>query len=283
MINIDIVDNTIKIKNCDINLDKTFNSGQCFRWNKYNNRWIGVVGNKIYTLEQDNDTAVSAKVYVNDTQGLDINNLVHDLIVYLDLETDYSELKESLHDDYAIKAYNFSKGIKILNQDIWETIISFIISQRNNIPKIKSTIEKLCIYFGDKLIDNVRNKIYTFPSADILARASLDEISKTGCGYRTEYIKDLAVNVSNGSIDIKELITLDTDLLLNKLQSIYGIGPKIANCISLYGLHRLEAFPIDVWMQRIIDREYNGNINIASYGKFAGVMQQYMFYYERRS
>ena len=169
-----------------------------------------------------------------------------------------------------IKAIDFGYGIRILRQDLWETIVSFIISQRNNIARIRGIIDRLCRPFDD-----------VFPSPTLLKDYSEDDFKMLGLGYRAKYIVSLVKAVLNGELDLDYLKTLSTQETMKYLQKFNGIGSKVANCIALFSLHKIDAFPIDVWIKRIIDTHYNGEFPIEKYAPFAGIVQQYMFFYAR--
>lgn len=259
-----------------IDIDKTFNCGQCFRWNKINRHWVGVVANRVYQVAQDKDIVAVREL----TNGFNTQADIEKIIKYLDLDTDYSVLKPLETDVFAHEAMKSGKGIRILRQDTWEALISFIISQRNNIPKIKSTVKKLCEALGDK-IETSAGVYYTFPSPQRILEANKSDLIKIGLGYRDAYIISAAERVQAGSVNLSKLssASVSSSKALAELQSMYGVGPKVANCVLLFGMHKLDAFPIDVWMERVIDRYYNGEIDIGSYGSLSGLMQQYMFYH----
>lgn len=266
--------------NSNIDLDKTFNCGQCFRWNKLGDFWVGVVRNKVYAIKKVDNTLIT-------TATPDEFNYLRD---YLDLDADYTiEIPDT--DRFALESAKFGNGIRILKQEPWEMLISYIISQRNNIPKIKSTIEKLCKAFGKELdIQDVNgnkynHKFYGFPSVDELSVLNTDDLHDIGLGYRDEYIIKAAKEVASGRLKLESLLDnkVSGDEAVNILLSLRGVGPKVANCVALFGLHKLDMFPIDVWIQRVIDTYYNGSIDISHYGNMAGVVQQYMFYYIKYS
>lgn len=271
------------IDKATLDLDKTLDCGQCFRWKKQDNlTWRGVVKDKIYSIGR---TELNGEdCLLTDATVEDWNNTLYD---YFDLGTDYSSLSVPESDKFAQQAQKFGRGIRILKQDNWEALVSFIISQRNNIPKIKGTIERLCFKYGDPIYQyNSKGEpsphiYYSFPSADTISKLDIEDLDGIGLGYRDEYIIMAAKAVTNKWIDLEELEkeTMTGNLAVLKLTGLRGVGPKVANCVALFGLHKLSMFPIDVWIQRIIDIHYNGNIDVEAYGKLAGLMQQYMFYY----
>lgn len=238
-------------------------SGQCFRINKEGGDcWSVFAFNRCLKIQQ---LGRLCRFDCSDEEFKIWRN-------YFDLNTDYSKIKAMVYksaDQYLIDAVNFGYGIRILKQDLWEVIVSYIISQRNNIVRIKHTIEKLCIPFGGN-----------FPTANDLENYSEADFVKLGLGYRVKYLYNMVQFVSTGgNIDI--LREMSYDSAIKYLKQFNGIGDKIANCIALFGLYKTEAFPIDVWIQRIIDKYYNGHFDFRRYKKYAGIIQQYMFFYER--
>lgn len=199
---------------------------------------------------------------------------------YFDLDTDYTKFINSIdkEDEYLTKAAQYGYGMRILRQDPFETLISFIISQRKNIPAIKASVEKLSRAFGHDIGGD-----YSFPSVKELSMADFLELSKCSLGYRASYIFKTVEMINTGKFDLDKLKSdqLTSEELTSRLMALPGVGIKVANCTSLFGFHRLEAFPRDVWIKRIEDKYYNGHFDEDRYPGFAGVLQQYMFYYER--
>jgi N-glycosylase/DNA lyase len=192
---------------------------------------------------------------------------------YFDMQRDYGAIKEhvrSTNDAYLIAAINYGYGIRILKQDLWETIVTFIISQQNNISRIKNIITKLCEPYGDR-----------FPTPDLLEKYTEDDLLSLGLGYRAKYLKNISRAVLDGDLNLNELKNTNYSNVINCLKQFDGIGNKVANCIALFGLHKIEAFPVDVWIKRIIDDQYCGNFDLERFSKYAGVIQQYMFFYQR--
>lgn len=229
---------------------------------------------------------------------------------YFDLQTDYAAFVNAAADDdlYLQKAVRFGSGIRILRQELWEMIITFLISQQKTIPNIRALVESLCLHYGNRcpipedtavsfgLPDSV---FYTFPTPEQLSRASLDDLQELKLGYRAKYIKRVCESACAGELDLALLKELDYPHAMKYLTGFYGIGEKVANCVCLFGLHQIEAFPVDTWIQKILLREYAPKTCHSSsvprsglckflageyfsrYQGFAGVMQQYIFYYER--
>ena len=222
---------------------------------------------------------------------------------YFDLETDYNAYIRGIDpmDDYLSKAAAFGNGIRILNQDLWEMIITFIISQQKTIPAIRALVEALSERYGTryKFPSTVSGYYCAFPTPEELNRASLDELLALKLGYRAKYIKRTCEDVCSGKLDLDRLRGMDYADSMEVLLSCYGIGIKVANCICLFGLHHIGAFPVDTWIKKILLREYapkshcTGHVpetrlcealiaeNFSKYPGFAGVLQQYIFFYER--
>ncbi len=199
---------------------------------------------------------------------------------YFDLETDYSRFIESIDpsDRYLSAAADFGRGIRILNQDSWEMLITFIISQRKNIPAIRSAVEAICRCRGTK-----KDGYYAFPTPEQLASASMDELRGCGLGYRTEYVYLAAHSVAENPSILSDLKEISYDEIIEALLKFKGVGAKVANCVALFGYHKIEAFPIDVWIKRVLDEHYGGVFPIEKYKGYAGVMQQYIFYFARKN
>lgn len=242
----------------NFNLDQIYASGQVFRWEKNKDEdesyWL-------YCFRRETKVKqIDCKIFVS---RYDIPYEFND---YFDLNTDYLEIETEVyhtHDKYLIKCYEHSKGIRILRQDLWEVLITFIISQNNNIPRIKKSVKALC------------SKCH-FPTPEELMEMDL---SDKGLGYRDKYIKDACKHFMNPNY-VKLLHDKDHNIVRDALKDICGVGDKVADCVRLFGLHHLEAFPIDTHIKQVIDREYSGKMPDWVESKYAGVFQQYIFYYE---
>ena len=243
-----------RTKNFD--LDQIYKSGQCFRWEKctmFGYR-IPISDEEIWIYKYGTDLCARC----------DNENNVKD---YFDLETDYLKIETEVyhtHDKYLIKCYEHSKGIRILRQDLWETLVTFIISQNNNMPRIEYSVKSIC------------NGTCHFPTPEELMEMDL---SDKGLGYRDKYIKDACRHFMNPRYVLR-LCSNDHDVVRDALKDIRGVGDKVADCVRLFGLHHLEAFPIDTHIKQVIDREYCGKMPEWVHSKYAGVFQQYIFYYE---
>lgn len=264
-----------------INLTKTFDCGQCFRWDKIGSLFTGITNKGILHIKELGTNQGKDYFIISEPE----NNIQY-VVDYLGLNDDYSYLSTIQLTDIEKSMVEFGKGIRILHQDIWETIVSFIISQRNNIPKIKTSINRLCDRLGS---DNNKNyydrfeQFKMFPTAEQILTGGRKVLDDCGLGYRTDYILLIAQEFINNKAEFLKYLgdEYTGQETVDFLQQFKGIGPKVANCIALFGYNKLDMFPIDVWIQRAIDKEFNGSIDIYKYGKLAGLMQQYIFYYEK--
>lgn len=259
----------------DFDIKQSCECGQCFRWNESENGYKGVIHNRLISVSQPrkNHLVIS---------GADKGSI--DLVLdYFDLDNDYALIKESFSDDETLaKAVGHGWGIRVFKQDIWETLISFIISANNNIPRIKGIIERLCENFGEKMQSGA-DTFYSFPEPQTLAQLDEKNLAVIRAGFRTKYILDAARKVSSGEIDLKMLPHLPYEEAKRQLMTIKGVGLKVSDCVLLFGAHRLEAFPVDVWIKRILENYYGSDYDIKKFGRYAGVAQQYLFYYGREN
>ena len=259
----------INIGSC-FDLKNTFDCGQCFRWNENpDGSFTGIVKDKCVRIYRDSD-----KIIIENSSEDDFKNLWEN---YLDLTVCYDDIRNEIIslDSRLQCAVDSIDGIRILNQEPWEALCSFIISQNNNIPRIKLIVSRLCENFGDEITGG-----YTFPSADKIACLSVDDLAPLRSGFRAKYIIDAAQKVSSGEVNLEKMRTAPIDECRKELMTIKGVGPKVAECTLLYGLHRLEAFPIDVWMKKALSTLFSG-ISPENLGKYAGIAQQYIFHYSR--
>lgn len=207
---------------------------------------------------------------------------------YLALDMDYAQVKRELESSFDGKdpqgvlerAMKLGCGIRLLRQEPWECLCSFVISQNNNIPRIRKIIGALCESLGDPIEVDGRT-VYAFPSAETVARAGIEKIFSLGTGFRAKYIIDAAETVASGRLDLNELFKCDTQVACERLCEIRGVGPKVAACTMLFSLEKYDAFPIDVWVKRILEKYFPCGLDVDSLGRFAGIAQQYLFYYER--
>lgn len=268
---------TLTINNFDI--EKIARSGQCFRMKQIASNMYSVIHGEHYleiTVRDNGNYIFSCSPEELSSVWIDYFDLRNYGMNYYDRAE--ASIKNS-GDPYLIKVYGYGAGLRILRQDLWEVMVSFMISQNNNIPRIKRTIAALCERYGSRRIWHDKY-FYTFPEPEKLANEQ--ELREMGLGYRAPFIANMAAGVASGKIDLQYLRTLKGDYaaLHNYLMSICGIGPKVAGCIELFGLHIMSAFPVDVWIARVIDREYGGKFPTERYRYIEGLIQQYMFFYE---
>ena len=263
----------LKLKNFEnIDLVQTFECGQCFRWQKNSeNSYTGIFKGKKLELSQ-----LTPNTIILSTDMSDFKKIWYK---YFDLETDYKKIGENITTLHPIlkKAYIECSGIRILRQEPWETLCSFIISQNNNIPRIKKIIKSLCDLFGDK-IENSKEK--SFPSSEVISKLNLEDLEPIRSGFRAKYILDAARKISSKIVDFNKIENLDYIDAKNELMKIKGVGPKVADCVLLYGFHRLEAFPEDVWIKKVMNKFFK-NESPKIFGEYAGIAQQYLYHYSR--
>lgn len=266
----------IKISSEYLDMRKIADSGQVFRFNKTDDGSYDLIANNKHLRIQKLIDNKDINTYELDCSEEDYNKIWKD---YFDMDTDYSIYTYDLdeNDVYLQKACEYSKGIRILRQDKWEMLVSFIISQRKSIPAIKSSIEKMAVNLGEEIDD----RIYAFPKPQEILSADDTVLETCGLGYRLPYIRAAARDVIENGVDLYDSDNLSDEELLEKLKEFKGVGVKVANCVLLFGYHRIGAFPIDVWVEKILNNHYDGTFPMERYKGYAGVLQQYMFFYER--
>lgn len=253
------------------NLDLSLDCGQAFRWKKNGDGFMcGVIGNRAYMLKQDGNKLIC------DCSADEFNSI---LAPYLGLDEDYKNLLSRFASDEKLKnACTEFSGIRILRQEPWEALCSFIISQNNNIPRIKGIVERLCENFGEDL----GHGNFSFPSYEILADRTVEDLAPLRSGFRAKYIIDAAQKVKSGEVDFISIQNNDIQFGRDELIKIKGVGKKVAECTLLYGFHKLEAFPEDVWVKRIMAELYPDGLPECTRG-YEGVAQQYLFHWRRNS
>lgn len=307
----------------DFNLDHIFDCGQCFRWARQEDgSWVGIAGGQVVrmhlspcseslsaksvlpTLSRDpNADGIDGILTIEGTDEKQFEDFWFD---YLDLGRDYGEIKKSLseNDSQMSTAIQAGSGIRILKQDFWETMVSFLISQNNNIPRIKGCIESLCRLYGEPVTDIYDGAAgggaaisaegsgwFSIPSPEVLSQLSEEDLKECRMGYRAKYMIELAKQVlERGGTDAVYEQILASDNPIEALTEFTGVGPKVASCIALFGVGRYDAFPIDVWMRRAMNTVYGIEENRMAqmqeyarehFGKYGGFAQQYLFYYIR--
>ena len=280
---------TIEIKCDNFEPKDVFECGQCFRWNREENgSYTGVFHKYVLNVEKK-DGKIIFKGNCNSIE--EIKN-------YFDLNRDYKSIIDKLEivDDNLKNSISYGKGIRILNQDLWETIISFIISANNNIPRIKGIIERISKAYGEK-IEFESKEYYAFPTPKQLSKASVDDLRKLGLGFRDERVFETTRKIASGEFDLNKLYKISTSEAREKLLELAGVGPKVADCILLFSdLKRFDVFPIDVWVRRVMNELYihNPDENKVSkkeiqkladekFGALQGIAQQYLFYWKREA
>ena len=265
-----------------------FECGQCFRWNKEDNgSYTGIFSDCVLNVEKSKD-----KIIFTGNE----NTTEEKINYYFDLNRDYSTIKNKLSrvDNNLLEATGYGSGIRILNQDLWETIISFIISANNNIPRIKGIIERMSKQYGKEIKYNGKS-YYTFPTAKELSKATVEDLKKLGLGFRDVRVYETTQMIYSKEFDLEELYSLDTKKAQEKLLTLSGVGPKVADCILLFStLKRFDVFPIDVWVRRVmndlyihdedekkINKKEIRKIADEKFGTLEGLAQQYLFYWKR--
>ena len=254
----------------DLALRETLDCGQCFRWKENDDgSFSGLVRSKYARARLGNGSLI--------LDGADEAD--RDMwFDYFDLGLDYGEVRRQLSEIHPVmaEAARFAPGIRILRQEPFEALISFIISQNNNIKRISGIVDRLCEGFGEQIGEG----LYSFPTAERLAALEPDDLAPIRAGFRHRYIIDAARRVSGGEIDLEALRELPYDEAKKELMKITGVGVKVADCALLYGLHRLDGFPLDVWMKRAMAVLFDG-MEPSVFGEYAGIAQQYIFHYSR--
>lgn len=275
----------------NFNIKQILECGQCFRWDKVGEmNYIIVAFGKVLEILQEED-----KVIFLNTNKEDFETI---WFKYFDLERDYDAIKAALSFDDTLKSsVEYGYGIRLINQEAFELLISFIISARNSIPSIKKTILKISQRWGNE-IQYKGNIYYTFPTPEMLKDATEDEIRATGASFRSKYIVDTVKNVNDdlnnpeGTYNLERIISLSDDECHTALQAFKGVGAKVADCIMLFSMGKQSAFPVDVWVKRAMMHFYNaeeGSLNKirifgrTKFGQYAGFAQQYLFYYAREN
>ena len=256
--------------NKQLNIDKTFQCGQCFRWiRQADGSYEGVVNGSFARLWCEDE-----KTFVSSTQEMDWKH-------YFDLYRDYEKANDTLRgfSDYLDRCIAAGEGIRILNQDPWETLISFIISQCNNISRIQGIVDRMCRRLGNPIYYNDRIA-YTFPTEEQILASSAEDWAYIKAGYRAKYIVETSKCIASG-YGLDELIDLPWEQSRDRLMELPGVGVKVANCVNLFGLRHIESFPMDTWIKKALKAHFPEDFDPVILGEFAGLAQQYIFDYER--
>ena len=288
----------------DFDLTRIADSGQCFRWQPIENdgyrvihgssclcicKELGEINENLPVLSHRDGLRKSSRekagangcIYRLDCTEDEYRDVWS---IYLDMAEDYKSIRDKIDadiDPFLYEAAEHEKGIRILKQDPWEALISFIISQNRNIPAIKASIEKLAERAGEKMTDSRGEIYYTFPTPEAIDAMSEEMLGECKLGYRDKYVRRAAESVLNGELDLEKIGIGTDDEVLDRLTGLYGVGKKVASCMLLFGLHHLDAFPVDVWIKRVLETEYSKGYPFETYSPYNGVYQQYMFAYYR--
>ncbi len=272
----------------DFDLAAVMECGQCFRFfrvvgSRHECEYSGVAAGRFISIGQDGDTLTIYNTSAEEYSSL----FAH----YLGLDLDYTAIKRDILSrsdrDVLRRAVSVGGGIRILAQEPWETLCSFIISQNNNIPRIRGLVRAISREYG-KPIDaggmaahGAEDTEYAFPTPQALAAAGVEALAELKTGFRAKYIYDAACRVSDGRLSLPAVAAAPTAEAADMLMTVSGVGPKVAACTLLFGFARLDAFPVDVWIKRVIAKYFPGEFDAATLGPYAGVAQQYLFYCER--
>ena len=272
----------LKIKVKCFNLKYTLECGQCFRWKKIDeDYYVGVIKDRVIKIKQVKDT-----LYIISSNMDNLEDIVR---YYFNLDLDYTSIEKriSIVDDNVKKAVTNTSGLRFLKQDFFETLISYIISANNNIPRISKSVNEISRRYG-KEVELEGEKYYLFPTPEELKNVTIEEYRECGVGFRDKYIYNTVAKINNKEIDLDELFKMDTPNLKKELLSLMGVGPKVADCILLFSCSRVEVFPIDTWVEKIMTQLYFENNKVTknqiqdyaknNFKNDAGIIQQHLFY-----
>jgi N-glycosylase/DNA lyase len=254
-----------------LSLPLTLDCGEAFRWaEQEDGSWSGAAYGKYLNIKEENGNFI-----LKDTSLEDFENVWRN---YFDLDRDYAAICAKLKEDELVReTIDEYYGIRILNQEPWEALVSFVISQQNNIKRIKGIIKRLCDTYGEKICDGW----HAFPTSKTLSKLSVEDFEAIGLGYRAKYVKKLADDVESGAIDLAAIKAMDLDDAKKTLLSIYGVGEKVANCALLFGFQFIRCFPVDVWMKRVL--QYYPDGLPECFSGYEGIAQQYLFHWARNN
>lgn len=254
-----------------LSLPLTLDCGEAFRWaEQEDGSWSGAAYGKYLNIKEENGNFI-----LKDTSLEDFENVWRN---YFDLDRDYAAICAKLKEDELVReTIDEYYGIRILNQEPWEALVSFVISQQNNIKRIKGIIKRLCDTYGEKICDGW----HAFPTSKTLSKLSVEDFEALGLGYRAKYVKKLADDVESGVIDLAAIKAMDLDDAKKALLSIYGVGEKVANCALLFGFQFIRCFPVDVWMKRVL--QYYPDGLPECFSGYEGIAQQYLFHWARNN
>ena len=264
----------VKLTLENFNLAQICQSGQCFRMKEKSGNLYSVIAGRHYLeLEQQGKECI---FYCDDAEFYDFWK------AYFDLEGDYASYIGEIapNDSYLNNAAEFGCGIRILRQDLWEMIVSFLISQQNNIARIRRCIENICERYGEKLVNAHGETFYAFPTPEALACLEENALMECNLGYRSKYVVRTARAVASGEFDLEAVGQMSYGEAREALLALFGVGEKVADCICLFALHKLEAFPVDTHIRQALQIHYKRGFPKRRYQGIQGVLQQYIFYYD---
>ncbi len=259
----------------DLDLGKIAESGQCFRVREMEDgNYRFITGSHVLYIR-----FLADGIYDISCGRREWEEIWHP---YFDLDTDYAAIRkrEGQKHSYVRRAMDYGRGLRVLRQDPWEMLVTFIISQRKNIPAISNAVELLAKRYG-KPVRTEREEVFTFPDASELRNVTEEELRGCSLGYRAPYVLDAVQKVGKHQVKLDELDALEDEALFRELQEIHGVGKKVANCICLFGYGRKSRVPVDVWIARAMEKEFRGEELADLFGENAGVVQQYVFFYIR--
>ena len=265
-------ENGIKIDGVrDLDLAQTLDCGQSFRWTENSDgSFSGVAFGKSVRVALEGEN-----LFIYNANSEDYKNIWFD---YFDLGLDYGKIREDVGKIHPVlnDAAKYAPGIRILRQEPYEALCTFIISQNNNIKRIKGIVQRLCENFGEE----IEKDVFAFPTAEKMAALSAEDLAPLRAGFRNRYLIDAAQKVAGGEVQLEKCRTLEYEEARKELMKIKGVGVKVADCTLLFGMHRIEAFPVDVWMKRAMQKLFP-DMSPEDFGEYAGIAQQYIFHYSR--
>lgn len=266
----------VRITTDNFDIRQICDSGQCFRMEQQNADTYSVIASGRYLEIEQNSDAVIFSCGEEEFEAFWKR--------YFDLEQDYGVYIENVNpnDRYLVNAIEFGSGIRILRQDLWEMIVSFLISQQNNIVRIRRCIRNICEQYGEERKNFRGMRYYTFPEPEALAFLTEDALKACNLGYRSKYVVRAARSIADGETDLAGVRKMKYKDAKAELLKLYGVGEKVADCICLFGLHHLEAFPVDTHILQALEKHYKRGFPKRRYKGYEGVMQQYVFYWELR-
>ena len=259
----------------DFDIDRIISSGQCFRAKRLEDGYVRfITGSHVLHMKETGDKVFEVSCGRREWDAVWYR--------YFDLARDYSRIRTLCRGkiSYIDKAMDSGKGIRILLQDPWEMLVSFIVSQRKSVPAIGRCVDAVSRRWG-RIIEEGSEPVFSFPTPRELSAATEEALGECGLGYRIPYVMDAMEKVLSGEVDLESLSCQSDDVLLSTLQRIHGVGIKVASCAALFGYGRLAAAPVDVWIERAINDGCGGQSPFPMFGEYAGIIQQYMFFYER--